>query len=83
MTSERFQRQIERLLDEAADATSLNDWDTVRQRANAALTFDSENTDAQACLLSVPLMQVLLTLVLDWRFSGSPQPTSRGHAFSR
>src|SRR5439155_26358700 len=48
MTSERLQRQIEALLDEAADGISRNDWTSVLQRANAALAFDSENVDAKA-----------------------------------
>ena len=48
--SERVQRQIERLLDEAADAISHDDWATVRQRAHAALTFDSSNEDALSYL---------------------------------
>ena len=46
MPSERIQRQIERLLDEADDAASRLDWDTVRTRAKAALGFDAENADA-------------------------------------
>jgi hypothetical protein len=49
MTSERIQRQVERLLDEAADAISGDDLQTVRQRANAALAFDGGNADALAC----------------------------------
>ncbi len=50
MPSERVQRQIERLLDEADDASLNNDWLTVKARAEAALTFDPGNADATAYL---------------------------------
>ena len=46
MTSERIQRQIDRLRDEAEDASVHRDWETVRDRAQHALTFDPENPDA-------------------------------------
>ncbi|MDP6454358.1 MAG: serine/threonine-protein kinase, partial [SAR202 cluster bacterium] len=45
MVSERVQRQIERLLDEAEEAVARLDWDTVRARAQAVLAFDPENSD--------------------------------------
>ena len=47
MPSERIQRQIDRLLDEADDAARRLDWDTVASRAQAALGFDPGNSDAQ------------------------------------
>ena len=47
MTSDRIQKQVEQLLDEAADATGKNDWQTVRDKADAALAFDPENADAK------------------------------------
>ena len=50
MASERLQRQIERLLDEAEEAISRFDWDALLQRAQAALAMDPENTDALAFL---------------------------------
>jgi hypothetical protein len=46
MVSDRGKRRIERLLDEADEAVSRLDWETVRDRAQAALVFDSENPDA-------------------------------------
>jgi len=46
MPSERIQRQIDRLLDEADDAARQLDWATVRARAAAALGFDADNGDA-------------------------------------
>ena len=50
MPSERIQRRIDALLDEADEAVSRDDWDTVRQRANAVLSFDAENDDARSYL---------------------------------
>ena len=50
MASERVQRQIDRLLDEAEDAVSRSDWASVRDRAQNALAFDPENTDALSFL---------------------------------
>jgi tetratricopeptide (TPR) repeat protein len=50
MTSERIQRQIDRLLDEAEDAITREDWPAVAARARAALRLDPENADALAYL---------------------------------
>ena len=50
MASNRVQRQIDRLLDEAEEAAALKDWDTVRDRAEHALTFDPQNADGIAFL---------------------------------
>ena len=47
MPSERIQRQIDRLLDEADAAARQLDWTTVRDRAEAARTFDPDNAEAQ------------------------------------
>ena len=46
MPSERVQRQIDQLLDEAEQAIRRLDWAAVRARAQAVLTMDPENTDA-------------------------------------
>ncbi len=46
MASERGKRRIERLLDEADEAVSQLDWETVRDRAQAALVFDPDNSEA-------------------------------------
>ncbi len=46
MRSERIQRQIDRLLDEADEAMRQLAWDVVRDRARAALALDRENSDA-------------------------------------
>jgi len=50
MASERLQRQIDRLLDEAEEAISGFDWDALLQRAQAVLAMDPENRDAIAFL---------------------------------
>jgi serine/threonine protein kinase len=46
MTTERIQRQIDRLLDEAETALAARDWATVRDRAQDALALAPENQDA-------------------------------------
>jgi hypothetical protein len=50
MPSERVQRQIDRLLDEAEQASASEDWSLVQQRSKHVLTFDPENADAVALL---------------------------------
>jgi len=47
MVSERTQRQIDRLLDEAEEAMRQLAWDTVRARVQAVLSLDPENPDAR------------------------------------
>src|SRR5436309_785863 len=48
MPSERMQRQIDRLLDEAEAAIAARDWALVAARADAVLTLDPDNGDARA-----------------------------------
>jgi hypothetical protein len=50
MTSERVQRRIEALLDEADEAITREDWAVVAARARAVLSFDEANADARAYL---------------------------------
>src|SRR5438105_4032335 len=50
MFSERVQRQIDRLLDEAEEAAARKAWDVVRERCEHVLTFDPESADARALL---------------------------------
>ena len=50
MVSERIQRRIDQLLNEADEAVTSDDWKTVQQRANAALAFEPESADASAYL---------------------------------
>jgi len=50
MASERAQRHINRLLDEAEEAITSQDWNTVGDRARSILRLDPENSDALAYL---------------------------------
>jgi len=50
MASERAQRQIDRLLDQAEEAITGQDWLTVGDRARSVLRIDPENRDALAYL---------------------------------
>src|SRR5665213_723523 len=50
MPSERLQRQIDRLLDEAELAMAQGDWNVVRLRSAAALALDAEQSDARGYL---------------------------------
>ncbi len=67
MASDRLQRRIERLLDEAEEAVSRLDWEVVRDRAQAVLAFDPDNRDA-----------LILLTGADRAMTGSgPSPTSQ------
>ncbi|MFQ6029670.1 MAG: hypothetical protein ACE5Q6_19505 [Dehalococcoidia bacterium] len=46
MASERIQRQIDRLLDEAEEAMAQLNWEVVYQRSRAVLALESDNPDA-------------------------------------
>jgi len=50
MPSERVQRQIDCLLDQAEEAIERGDWSLVRERARAVLRLDPGNDDALAYL---------------------------------
>ena len=47
MASERFQRRIDRILDQIEDTADRRDWAAVRQGALDLLVFDPENEDAR------------------------------------
>jgi hypothetical protein len=47
MTSERFQRRIDRIMDQIEDAAGRRDWPDVRQGALDLLVFDPANEDAK------------------------------------
>ena len=47
MASKRFQRRIDRILDQLEDAADRRDWPAVRQGALDLLVFDPENEDAK------------------------------------
>ena len=46
MASERVQKQIDRLLDEAEAAIAISDWAVVGDRARNVLRLDPDNSDA-------------------------------------
>jgi hypothetical protein len=46
MASERIQKQIDRLLDEAAEAFAQGDWRRLEGHARRVLLLDAENRDA-------------------------------------
>ncbi|MCH8818006.1 MAG: hypothetical protein IIC92_09805, partial [Chloroflexi bacterium] len=50
MTSERMQRRVERLLDQADEASDALDWERVESIARSVLSLDASNTDAQEFL---------------------------------
>ena len=50
MLSDRLQRQVDRLLDQAEEAIGGRDWEAVREHADAVLGIDPENREAQAYL---------------------------------
>ncbi len=68
MASERIQRRIDRLLDQAEEAMDQLRWDAVREYAQAAPGLDPGNTDALAYLDSAQLVQQTL--------NGGATPTS-------
>jgi len=53
MVSERIQRQIDRLLDQAEEAMGRLEWGTGRECARVVLGLDSTNSEALAFLGSV------------------------------
>ena len=50
MASERIQRQINLLLDQIEEEASQLNWAAVRERAQAVLAYDPENSDGLAFL---------------------------------
>jgi tetratricopeptide (TPR) repeat protein len=46
MPSERIQRRVDQLLDEADEAVGRRDWAAVRDAANAVIALDHQNQDA-------------------------------------
>ena len=53
MVSDRFQRRIERLLDEADEAIAQFDWEKVRQCAQAVLALEPNNSDGMGLLAAL------------------------------
>ncbi|HLF09172.1 MAG TPA: protein kinase [Dehalococcoidia bacterium] len=78
MASERIQRRIERLLDQAEEAADRREWELVRQRAEDILTFDPDNPDASGFLVAAQraLGTTVSSPVADSTPSAPPHPTS-------
>ncbi len=78
MASDRLLRQIERLLDEAEEAISRFDWESLLQRAQAVLAMDPENRDALAFLATAEraLGTAASLLLIQPSTSTSPPPIS-------
>ena len=68
MASDRIQRRINSLLDEADAAVSRYDWEALREAAQAVLRLDPENSDALAYLAAAQ------------RDTGSSQPAQASPA---
>ena len=81
MPSERIQRQIERLLDEAEVAVVERNWKLVRERVVHVLELDPDNSDAQAFAAAADrglANESGSTLVAPTTSSRSVEPTSFG-----
>ncbi len=50
MPSERIQRRIDRLLDQAEEAADQRDWRVVIECVRTVLSIDDKNADAHALL---------------------------------
>ncbi len=57
MASERLKLQVDRLLDEADQAITSEDWSTVGSRARSVLAIDPENTEGLAYLAAAERAQ--------------------------
>ena len=77
MASERFQRRIERLLDEADEVISQFDWEKIRQCAQAVLALDPNNSDGMGLLAAAERASSPVLAPPDTTPSVTPiQPTS-------
>ena len=78
MASERIQRHIDSLLDEADQAVANEDWPTVASRARAVLRMDPENSDG----LSSPKGKLTATLTAtgadNWELWGTHVDSTLG-----
>jgi hypothetical protein len=79
MPTERVQRQIDLLLEEAEQALRLGDWETVRLRCGAVLRLDHANGDAVAYLAAGT--QPGTAAALDGAPAAAPTP-SLGHSIA-
>ena len=86
MASERIQRRIDSLLDQAEEVADCKDWREVRELAQRALTLDAENEDASAIFeMAAGELSPLVPSVPSSEVSAAPveppsQPTVPDHA---
>ena len=66
MPSERAQRRIDRLLDDAEQAMDAHDWSLARTQAEAVLELDADNLDARSFLAALERVA-----------PGTPAPSAR------
>ena len=76
MTTERIQRQIDRLLDEAEAAVTSRDWTLVGGRARSVLRLDPENQDELAFLAAAERDLPPSQTVFQGEFHSPPSPPS-------
>src|SRR5437870_2093351 len=82
MPSERIQRRVERLLDDAEAAADERRWADVIAIANEVLSLDADNDDAAALLASaermqtIPTAEVVATLAVARSAEAPPIPSS-------
>lgn len=80
MPSERVQRRIETLLDEADEAISAGDWTRVRTLCDSVLRLDPANADAQAYIKASEQDTGLLTGTDPTHVSPPPMGESPDHS---
>ena len=81
MLSERMQRQVDRLLDEAEEAVARRDWDTVRETAEAVLRVDPENGDARGYLKMAGTVPPAAGARFDPPAASAPSPADQPTSF--
>ena len=76
MLSDRMQRQLDRLLDEAEAAVTKSDWAEVAGKARAAIAIDEENHDALTFLKMAEANGVSRTAAVQSEPVSTPSPPS-------
>ncbi len=76
IASERLQRQIDRLLDEAEQAIAQRDWPSVQERAQDVLAIDPEHQEGQAFLATAERALSGSVSPSTTQRSSSPPPTT-------
>ena len=82
MPSERVQRQINRLLDEAEEALVQRDWSKVRDLSTDALALDPDNEDAQTFLAAAGRSLAMTETIHPEEPTPPPQEQAQSTSFS-